>query len=184
MSITTLATAEDLLAMPDDGFRYELIEGEIRKMSPAGMLHGLVAGELVGLLRQHVSLNKLGATFTAEPSFRLARDPDTVRVPDVAFIRADRLRGWDRGDACWSGAPDLAVEVVSPGDTHREVAEKVGAWLDAGAAIVWVVNPASRSVTVHRSATDITTLTEKDELNGQDVVPGFRCRVSEIFENL
>jgi len=184
MSITTLATAEDLLAMPDDGFRYELIEGEIRKMSPAGMVHGLVAGELVGLLRQHVSLNKLGATFTAEPSFRLSRDPDTVRVPDVAFISSGRLRHWDRSEACWPGAPDLAVEVVSPSNIQREVDDKVRAWLDAGAAMVWVVDPASRSVTVYRSSTDITTLTEDDGLDGQDVIPGFRCPVSAIFENL
>ena len=83
-----------------------------------------------------------------------------------------------------SGAPDLAVEVVSPGDTTGEVDEKVRSWLDAGAGMVWVVNPQWRSVTVYRSATDIKTLTEKDELDGEDVVPGFRCRVGEIFANL
>jgi len=184
MSIETLVTAEELLAMPDDGFRYELIAGEIRQMSPAGIEHGLVAGRLDRLLGQHVFQNKLGETLIAEPSFRLSRDPDTVRVPDIAFIRRDRLRRRDRREAFWPGAPDLAVEVVSPNDAPSEVDEKVMAWLDAGAGMVWVVNPASRSITVHRSSTDITTLTEKDELDGQDVVPGFRCRVSEIFETL
>jgi len=184
MNVSTLSTAEELLAIPDDGFRYELIEGEIRKMSPAGMAHGFIASQLDRLLGQHVFLNKLGATFTAEPSFRLGRDPDTVRVPDIAFIRSARLGRWDRREACWEGAPDLAVEVVSPNDTQGEIDEKAKAWLDAGAAMVWVVSPAQRTVTVHRSPTEITTLTENDELDGQDVVPGFRCRVSDIFENL
>jgi len=184
MSIATLATAEDLLAMPDDGFRYELVEGEIKKMSPAGTVHGLVAGQLAHMLGQHVSLNKLGAILTAEPSFRLSRDPDTVRVPDIAFLSSDRLRHWDRRETCWAGAPDLAVEVLSPSDTHSEVDEKVRAWLDAGAAMVWVANPAQRTVTVHRSSTDTHTLTENDDLDGQHVIPGFRCRVSEIFGNV
>jgi Uma2 family endonuclease len=184
MTVETLATAEELLAMPDDGFHYELVEGEIRQMSPAGIVHGLVASQLDRLLGQHAFLNKLGATLTAEPSFRLSRDPDTVRVPDIAFIRRDRLRRRDRREACWPGAPDLAVEVLSPNDTPSEVDEKVSAWLDAGAAMVWVVNPAARSVTVSRRSAPIQTLTEQDELDGQDVVPGFRCRVSEIFETL
>ncbi|MBM4031128.1 MAG: Uma2 family endonuclease [Planctomycetes bacterium] len=184
MSISTLSTAEDLLAMPDDGFRYELIQGEIRKMSPAGIRHGRVAGRLARLLGQHVFLNNLGETLIAEPSFRLSRDPDTVRVPDIAFIRAERLRGWDDREACWPGAPDLAVEVVSPSDTRDEVDEKVMAWLDAGAPMVWVVNPARRTVAVHRGSTNVTTLSENDDLDGQDVVPGFRCPVSEIFETL
>ena len=184
MSITTLLTAEQLLRMPDDGYRYELVAGEIRKMTPASIEHGLVAGRLDRLLSQHVFLNKLGETLVAEPTFRLSRDPDTVRVPDIAFLRSERLRGRDRREAFWPGAPDLAVEVVSPNDTHSEVDEKVKAWLDAGAAMVWVANPAWRSVTVYRSSTDIKTLTEKDELDGEDVVPGFRCRVGEIFESL
>jgi Uma2 family endonuclease len=84
-------------------------------------------------------------------------------------------------DSFWPGAPDLAVEVVSPNDTIREIEERVRAWLDAGTKMVWVVNPKWRTVSVHRSATDPTTLTEKDELTGGDVVPGFRCRVRDVF---
>jgi len=184
MSITTLLTAEQFLAMPDDGLRYELIAGELRKMSPASMEHCNVVSELHGRLWQHVFQHKLGKLYVSEPGFRLSRDPDTVRMPDIAFLRRERLRGRDRRVPFWSGAPDLAVEVVSPNDTQNEVDEKVKAWLDAGAAMVWVVNPARRSVTVYRNSTDIKTLTEKDKLDGEDVVPGFRCRVGEIFENL
>ena len=184
MSITTLLTAEQLLRMPDDGYRYELVAGEIRKMTPASIEHGLVAGRLDRLLSQHVFLNKLGETLVAEPTFRLSRDPDTVRVPDIAFLRSERLRGRDRREAFWPGAPDLAVEILSPSDTPSEVDEKVAAWLNAGAAMVWVVSPGLRTVTVHCSATDIQTLTEQEELDGQDVVPGFRCRMADLFSDL
>ena len=184
MSTTTRVTAEQLLRMPDDGCRYELVAGELRKMTPAGWRHGTVAGHLHTLLGAHVSEGSLGKVLGAEPGFLLARDPDTVRAPDIAFIHKDRFEGEPPEDAFWPGAPDLAVEVVSPRDTTGEVDEKVGAWLDAGARMVWVVNPKWRSVTVYRSATDITTLTENDDLDGEDVVPGFRCRVRDIFVNL
>ena len=185
MATTTQMTAEELLRMPDDGrFRYELIAGELRKMSPAGWRHGGVAGDLHTLLGQYVHQHDLGWVLGADPGFILARDPDTVRAPDIAFIRRERLPATPPEDAFWPGAPDLAVEVVSPGDTVREVDEKVQGWLAAGAAMVWVVNPKWRSVTIYRSATDIRVLTEKDELDGQDVVPGFRCRMGDIFVNI
>ena len=112
-----------------------------------------------------------------------AHDPDTVRAPDIAFIRKDHVPREKPKEAYWPGAPDLAVEVVSPGDTVSEVDEKVQEWLDAGAMMVWVVKPRSRSVIVYRSATDVKILTEKDDLSGEDVLPGFRCGVREIFES-
>jgi Uma2 family endonuclease len=111
----------------------------------------------------------------------ISRDPDTVRAPDFAFIHKDRLPAVDPEEAFWPGAPDLAVEVLSPADTVAEVDDKVKAWLTAGALMVWVVNPKWESVTVYRSATNITTLTKNDQLEGQDVVPGFACRVEDIF---
>jgi Uma2 family endonuclease len=184
MTTAAQTTAEQLLRMPDDGFRYELVAGELKKMSPSGWRHSSIAGQLHTWLGQHVEKHDLGRVFGAEPGFVLARDPDTVRAPDIAFIRREHLPAAPPEDAFWPGAPDLAVEVVSPGDTVREVDEKVMAWLSAGAAMVWVVNPKWRSVTAYRSATDIKVFTEKDELDGQDVVPGFRCRVSDIFRNL
>ncbi len=184
MSTTTRVTAEQLLSMPDDGHRYELVAGELRKMTPASWRHGAVGGNLRSRLGQYVLQRELGQVFLAETGFLIARDPDTVCAPDIAFIRKERLEGDLPEEAFWPGAPDLAVEVVSPGDTTGEVDEKVRSWLDAGAGMVWVVNPQWRSVTVYRSATDIKTLTEKDELDGEDVVPGFRCRVGEIFANL
>jgi len=181
--MTTVApvTAEQLLGMPDDGCRYELIAGELRKMVPAGWKHGAVEGRLHSLLGHYVLEHRLGEVFGAETGFLLARDPDTVRAPDVAFVGKQRFAAALPEEAFWPGAPDVAVEVVSPGDTQREIDEKVKGWLDAGAALVWVVSPSWRTVTVYRSASDIKTLTEKDDLEGGDVVPGFRCRVVDLF---
>jgi len=184
MSTTVQTTAEQLLHMPDDGYRYELIAGELKKMPPAGFEHGACGGQLDAILGHYIREHDLGAIFLAETGFLLARDPDTVRAPDIAFLRKERLGERKRGEAFFPGAPDLAVEVVSPGDTLREVDEKVESWLAAGAAMVWVVNPKWRSVTVYRSPTDIKVLTANYELDGQDVVPGFRCRVGDIFRNL
>jgi len=184
MSTVTPYTADQLLRMPDDGSRYELVAGALRKMTPAGWEHGTVGGYLSTLLGQHVLEHGLGRVFLAETGFLLARDPDTVRAPDIAFIHKDHLPAEKPKEAFWPGAPDLAVEVVSPGDTVGEVDEKVKAWLDAGAAMVWLVDPAWKSVTVYRSAREIQTLTEEDRLDGQDVVPGFRCRVADIFSEV
>lgn len=181
MSVATKVTADQLLRMPDDGHRYELIAGELKKMTPAGWRHGAAGGRLYALLARHVLEHDLGELFLAETGFLLARDPDTVRAPDIAFLRKERLSAAAPGESFWPGPPDLAVEVVSPGDTLGEIDEKVQAWLAAGASMVWVVNPRWRSVTVYRSATDIKTLTEIDTLDGQDVVPGFRCPVAAIF---
>ncbi|MBM4031130.1 MAG: Uma2 family endonuclease [Planctomycetes bacterium] len=182
MSVTTLVTADQLLQMPKDGFRYELVSGELTKTGPAGLEHGIVGGSLHGRLCYYVLENKLGVVPSSDTGFRLASDPDTVLAPDVAFISAERYRAVENKEGFFEGAPDLAVEVVSPSDTRSEVADKVSAWLDAGARMVWVVHPARRTVTVYRSAADIETLTERDELDGHDVVPGFRCRVSDLFE--
>lgn len=168
--------------MPDDGYRYELVAGELRKMVPAGWRHGTVAGHLHTLLGAHVKQRKLGTVLGADPGFLLSRDPDTVLAPDIAFIKKERLVRQTSEETFWPGAPDLAVEVVSPSDTVSDVDDKVKSWLEAGASMVWVVNPKWRSMTVYRSATEIKTLTENDELTGEDVVPGFSCRVGDVFE--
>jgi Uma2 family endonuclease len=180
MGTMTLVTADQLSRMPDSR-ACELVEGVIRTMSPASWRHGNTSARLVGMLMQHVAEHDLGEVFSTETGFTIARDPDTVRAPDAAFIRKDHVPAAPPEDAFWPGPPDLAVEVVSPGDTTGEVDEKVHAWLDAGAAMVWVVNPKWRTVTVYRSAADIKTLTQRDELTGEEVVPGFRCRVGDLF---
>lgn len=175
------STANELFEMPHDGFRYELVKGELRKMSPSGWEHGVVVVNITLLLGGYVKTNNLGECGGAETGFKLASDPDTVRAPDLSFVSRERRLEGDARKKFFAGAPDLAVEVVSPGDARREVHEKVRDWLEAGACAVWVVNPKRRRVTVYSSPTDVTHLSEADELGGGEVVPGFRCKVSEIF---
>ncbi len=175
-------TAEELLRTPDDGFRYELVGGELRKMTPAGNVHGRIAMRVAWPLARHVEENQLGVVYAAETGFKLARDPDTVRAPDVAFVSRARIEAVGEVEGYWPGAPDLAVEVISPGDSYVEVEEKVFDWLEAGTKMVVTVNPRKRSATVYRSLTDITVLTASDVLDGGDIVPDFRLAVQEIFE--
>lgn len=180
-SIAKLVTADELLAMPDDGFRYELVNGELIRMPPAADEHGQVTMELAGPLHSHVKQNKLGTVYAAETGFKIDSNPDTVRAPDIAFVSNERMKETQRPQSYRVGAPDLAVEVLSPSDTVRKVEAKVAAWLEAGARAVWVVSPKLHTVTVYRSLIDIVTLTEKDTLDGGDVVPGFRIALAEIF---
>jgi Uma2 family endonuclease len=174
-------TADELLHLPDDGFRYELVQGELRQMKPAGNVHGRVAMSFAWRLARYVEENQLGTVYAAETGFRLASDPDTVRAPDVAFVSRARVEALGEVEGFWPEAPDLAVEAVSPGDSYSEVEEKVFAWLDASTKMVVVINPRQRSATVYKSPTDIVALTEADVLAGGDVVPGFELAVREIF---
>ena len=177
-----LMTADELLRMPDDGFRYELVKGELRKMAPAGHEHGRVAVRFTWRLAQHVETNNLGVVYAAETGFTLATNPDTVRAPDVAFVSRERLDEVKRASGFWPGAPDLAVEVVSPGDTYTEVQEKAIDWLAAGARMVLALNPRKRTVTVYRSLNDIVILNDDATLDLDDVVPGFKILVKDIFD--
>ncbi len=180
-TLTKPVTADELLAMPDDGNRYELVKGELRMAPPPGWEHGEITMKLAGPLYQHVKNNNLGVVFAAETGFKLESKPDTVRAPDVAFMRRERALRIGRVPGYSSGAPDLAVEVLSPSDRTIEVEEKVAEWLEAGARMVWVVSPKLHTVTVYHSLTDIVTFTEKDTLDGGDVVSGFQIKVAEIF---
>ena len=174
-------TAEELLGKPEDGFRYELVEGEARRMAPAGNVHGYIAANFLGPLQRHARDNGLGRVYAAETGFKLSSSPDTVRAPDVAFVSQTRLDEVGEVPGYWPGAPDLAVEVVSPSDTHAEVTEKSLSWLGAGCRMVLAVDPSQRAVTVYRSREDIRILTLEDAIDGADVVPGFGLPVAELF---
>ncbi len=182
MTTIQTITADELLQQPDDGFRYELVKGELVKMAPAGSEHGKLAMRVGWRLAQHVESQNLGNVYAAETGFQLASNPDTVRAPDVAFVRQERVAEAGEVRGFWPGAPDLAVEVVSPGDTYAEVEDKVLDWLDAGTLMVAVVNPRQRTVTIYRSRADIVILTRDDLLDGNNVVPGWILPIRELFE--
>jgi len=180
-AITKPTTADELLAMPDDGYRYELIEGELIRMSPAGAEHGAVAVKISSPLFVHVKAHRLGTVYAAETGFKLQSNPDTVRAPDVAFVSKHRVDQAGMVKGYWVGAPDLAVEVLSPDDSRRKTDAKAKHWLSAGAKLVWVVDPKRRTVNVYRSLTEIFEIIESDILDGGDVVPGFQLAVADIF---
>ncbi|HEX2311895.1 MAG TPA: Uma2 family endonuclease [Vicinamibacterales bacterium] len=177
---TRLVTADELEKFPDDDFRYELVEGRVVRMSPVGFRHGTTVIRLGALLMRHAQERGLGAVMT-EVGFKLASNPDTVRAPDVAFVRQDRIptpepRGF------WNGPPDLAVEVLSPDDRTEDIRAKVAEYLTQAVPTVVVVDPDSRKVTVLRPATPELALATDDVLDLSDVVSGFRCTVRELFE--
>ena len=173
-------TADELLYMRDDGFRYELVRGELRKMPFASRLHGIYAMSIGTSLGLHVKANRLGETYAAGTGFELS--PDHVRAPDASFVRAKRADAVSDADGFFPGPPDLAVEVVSPDDLYMDVEEKIADWLDAGTPAVVVANPSGRKVEIRRSTKDVVILNEGDVLEVQDVVPGWRMAVAEIFE--
>jgi Uma2 family endonuclease len=183
MSIQTrLLTADEFLEWPDEpGCRQELIRGEVVTMSLAGGEHGEIALEIGSLFRNHVKPLKLGKVYAAETGFIVEHDPDTVRGADVAFVSNERLALITNRKKHIPFGPDMAVEVRSPNDRDDEVEEKVQMWLAAGSVLVWIVDPESRTVVVHRPGTEPVTLREDQEIDAGDVIPGFRCRVADFF---
>jgi len=171
----SITTADQLLRAGDIG-RCELVRGELVMMVPPGGEHGAIGNEIAVRLTLFVKPRRLG-TVLGEAGFILARDPDTVRAPDVAFLRAGRtiVRGY------LEGAPDLAVEVLSPDDRPGYVRERVAEWLEPGARAVWVVDPRARTVAVHEPTRRARLLRESEVLPGGDVLPGFELLVREIF---
>lgn len=180
MVTKTLMRADDLLRLPDDGYRYELVRGELRRMSPVNRTHGRVALRLGAALLQIVERDGLGEVYV-KVGFVLEHDPDTVRGPDVSFVSAARLAALLDKEGFLDLAPDLAVEVVSPGDTATEVQEKVDDYLARGTRLVWIVYPARRSVLVYRADGSTQRLREDDALDGEEVIPGFRLPLRELF---
>lgn len=174
-------TAEELLRLNLPNKRTELVRGELRVREPAGYRHGDVAATSLIVLGAFVREQGLGRVFAAETGFTLARDPDTVRAPDVAFISTARLLPRDtRGFA--ELAPDLVVEVLSPDDRPGEVLEKAGDWLKAGCRLVWIVDPIRRTGRVYRADGTLALLDEHDAFDGEDVLPGFRSELSAFLD--
>jgi len=174
-------TAEELWSLPDDGSRRELVRGELRTTPPAGFEHCHIETTLTLKLGEHIRKARLGRLFVGDPGFIVARNPDLVRAPDAAFVSQARLEQTGVPKQYYTGPPDLAIEIVSPGDTLYEIEEKVDDYLTAGTRLVWVVNPRRRTVTVYRPGTRADILREADQLTGEEVIPGFACQVGELF---
>jgi len=174
-------TVEDLYALPDDSRRYELQAGILISEPLPGMRHGRVIARIVELLAGYARPRRLGVVFTADTGYILARDPDTLRGPDVSFLTWERFEAaGDRLTAC-PGAPDLAVEVVSPTDRTTNLHAKVADYLTAGTRVVWVVDPQTETAAVYRALLSPRRLRGEDLLEAEEVLPGFSVRVAEVF---
>jgi Uma2 family endonuclease len=178
-TVQEITTAAQLIDAPDLG-RCELVQGELVMMSPSGYEHGVVAGRIHTRLAMFVEQRSLGIVTAAETGFHIGHDPDTVRAPDMGFIRADRVpRVRTRG--FFPGPPDLAVEVVSPSDRAGELLAKVRDWLAAGCHVVWVADPTSQTITVYCGSHEPAMLSNTDELTDDTILAGFRLPVADVF---
>lgn len=176
-----LLTAEDLEKISPE-ILCELVDGVLIELLPNNEAHAFTEGNLTVLLGSYVRQNRLGRVLTGDAGFILRRNPDTVRGPDIAFIGAEPASPAVRQRGFLEVMPDLAIEIVSPGNTPAEIQARVHDYFEAGVRLVWVVYPERRAVQVIRSLQERVELTEEDTLTGEDVIPGFSCRVSEIFE--
>ena len=182
MTAPALLTADDLMRLQPPDKRTELIRGQMIVREPPGFRHGDIAMAIAGRMYPFVREKGLGRVLAAETGFVLFTNPDTVRAPDVAFVKHERIpnpipRGYARF------APDLAVEVLSPDDRPGEVLAKVADWLQAGTRLVWVVDPDRRNARVYRADGTESLLSETDALDGEDVLPGFSCPLSQVFDS-
>jgi Uma2 family endonuclease len=173
-------TADDLLRLPD-GKRFELVDGQLVEKD-VGFQSGRIAGRMFFLLKAHCDKNYLGWVLPSEVGYQCFRDdPQRVRKPDVSFIAAGRLPAGEEPQGHCRLAPDLAVEVVSPNDYFSEVTQKAQEYLKAGVRLVWIIDPPTHSVWIRRPDGPGATLGPSDELSGEEVVPGFRCKVDDLF---
>lgn len=179
MATRTAATVDDVLQLAANGQRYELVDGETVEMSPTGMEHGGIEAWVSSLFTGFVLPRRLDMIFSGEPLFRLDPEGRLARAPDLAFVRRDRLAGRDLTGA-FEGAPDLAVEIVSPSDSAKALHEKVAQWLSHGTLCVLVIYPSTQSVVLWREG-GARQFTGEEEVDLAPALPGFRCKASDLF---
>ena len=172
-------TAEDLLRMPEDGRKYELIDGELL-VSPAGLRHERIGVKIAFLLTAFVAPRDLGEVYGSSAGYKLPNGD--LLSPDVSFVRRERLPGGKTPKGFGEFLPDLVVEILSPGDNPREVLTKVGIYLSNGVPMLLLVDPDEETVAVYRSLTNVKVLRGDDVWSGEEVIPGFRCLVKHFFK--
>ena len=178
MVTTRTWTDEELMRLPEDGRKYELVNGKLA-VSPAGGRHGRVIVRLTARLGTFVEKHSLGEVFDSSTGFRMPSG--NVRVPDVSFVATARLPEGGVPEGFLYVAPDLAVEVLSPDDRPRPIMDKVGEYLAVGVRLVWVIDPERANAVAYRSLTTVIEIAADGSLEGEDVVPGFSCPLSSLF---
>ena len=181
MVATRHLTAEDVERMGSAGERMELIDGVLREKEGVSQRHGEIEVQLTIPLGSHVLANGLGRIYPSDTQFKVLRDPDKILIPDLAFVRADRLQPEAERWRIAPFAPDLAVEVMSLNDSYEDVVEKIELYRRAGVPLLWLVQPRRRAVEVFALSQPPRLLHETDTLDGGDVIPGFRLPVADLF---
>lgn len=174
-----LLTGEELYALGYVG-RSELIQGKLVRMPPTGYSHGIIEGDVAAILRNFVRQHKLGYVLSGEVGIYTHRNPDTVRGADVAYVSNKRF-AQIQSQSYLDVAPELIVEILSPGDSWTEIADKLEEYFAIGVQIVWLVNPKHQEVFVYHSPTEAECFTTEDRLSGGTVLPGFEVAVAEVF---
>lgn len=176
-------TDAEFMALPEDGNRYELVDGELVVMGNSGMEHGYIASILIIFLGGFVRTNKLGVICDSSTAFTMKSG--NKRSPDVSFVSKQRLQGLKRlPKGFFDGAPDLAVEVISPNNTFEEIHQKIVEYFESGSRLVWVINPDEESIVVYHSPKPDRLLGSTDTLNGENIIPNFSLSISELFREL
>lgn len=177
-------TDEEFMALPKDGHRYEIVNGELVDMGSSGALHGYVCSLLVAALASYVLPQKLGVILDSSTAFKMKSG--NRRSPDISFFAKERLQGMtELPTGFLDGAPDLVVEILSPGNTVEEIETKITEYFDNGARLVWVISPTQHYILVYRSTQEPDRLLKStDSLDGEDVIPGFTLPVAELFQKL
>lgn len=176
-------TDEEFMALPDDGDHYEIVDGELVVMANSGVEHGYIATILVMFLASFVRSHKLGIICDSSTAFTMKLG--NKRSPDVSFIAKERLQGLKRlPQGSWQGAPDLAIEILSPNNTVAEIHLKIVEYFENGTRLVWVINPEEQYVLVYHKPQPDKLLQITDHLDGEDIIPGFALAVSELFMEL
>jgi Uma2 family endonuclease len=184
LSSAMLMTPSEFLVCTLDDVKAELVRGELRVTPPPGGPHGRAATNLVCLLHSHLKGRAIGSVFADGVGYELLPLPRTVRSPDASFLREGRLPAGGIGPGFLKLAPDLAIEVLSPGESASDLEEKLDDYRACGTSLIWVVDPVRRTVMVVASDSPVAWLREGDILDAGNVIPGFACHVSEIFEGI
>ncbi|HEV2108503.1 MAG TPA: Uma2 family endonuclease [Thermomicrobiales bacterium] len=180
MATKTRLTAADLFALPDDGFRYELVDGELVRMPPPGFRHSRITTRVARFLDTYVDAHDLGAVVD-NGGFKLQGEPDVVLAPDVAFVQADRIPPAPETIGYPEIPPDLAVDVMSPSDEPADIEAKIRRYLRAGVRAVWLLDPARKTISVRTPDGPTYELGMDDTLDGGNMVPGFSVQVADLF---
>jgi Uma2 family endonuclease len=158
---------------------YEIVAGQPEEKKMGGARHGGIGARLLIRLGSYVEAQRLGGVYGPDTSFQIGSNE---RLPDIAFVAADRIPPAGEPEGMWPFAPDLAVEILSPTDLYERVSGKIREYFAAGVRQVWLISPEYKTVTIYQSPTQVRMLTEEDELVSDEIVPGFRCRLRELFQ--